>query len=88
MSLCKYKNMLGKPGEGVHSFRIFGIAVVDVVLTIILAYLISRVFKLHFGYTLLGCFILGIILHRIFCVRTTVDKLLVPNLPKRVSFRD
>ena len=79
MSLCKYKNALGKPGKGVHSFRIFGIAIVDVILTILAAYLIARFFKFNFGYTLLGLFVLGIILHRIFCVRTTVDKLLFTN---------
>jgi len=88
VDLCKYKNMLGKPGKGVHSFQIFGIAVFDVILTIILAYLISRICKTNFGYTLLGVFVLGIIMHRIFCVRTTIDKLLFPNLTKRVRFRD
>jgi len=88
MNLCKYKNILGEPGKGVHSFRVFGVAIVDVILTIILAYFISRVCRFHFGYTLLSVFVLGIFLHRIFCVRTTIDKLLFPNLPKRVSFRD
>ena len=48
MSLCKYKNALGKPGKGVHSFRIFGIAIVDVILTILAAYLIARFFKFNF----------------------------------------
>ena len=38
--LCEYKNMLGKVGEGVHSIRIFNIAIVDVLLTIIGAYII------------------------------------------------
>ena len=31
--LCKYKNALGRPGKGIHSFRIANIAVVDVLLT-------------------------------------------------------
>jgi hypothetical protein len=30
-------------------------------------------------YTIIGVFISGIIIHRLFCVRTTVDKLLFPN---------
>ena len=30
-------------------------------------------------YTCVTLFILGIILHRLFCVRTTIDKLLFPN---------
>jgi hypothetical protein len=88
MSLCKYKDMFGKPDTGVHSFRIFNIAVVDVVLTILLAFFISKMFHLRFDITLIVFFIVGIIAHRVFCVRTTIDKLLFPNLTKRVRFRD
>lgn len=79
MNLCKYKNALGIPGKGVHSFRIFGIAIADVIMTIIAAYIISFFSKWKFIYTLLGLFLLGIFLHRLFCVRTTIDKLLFPN---------
>lgn len=73
---CKYKDILGKLGEGVHSIRMYDIAIVDVILTIIGAYFISKIFKLNFLNTLIILFILGIVLHRIFCVRTTIDKLL------------
>jgi len=76
MSLCKYKDILGVPGKGIHSYRIFNISVVDVIMTIIGAYIFSLIFKTNFVYTLIALFILGIILHRIFCVRTTLDKLL------------
>ena len=79
MSLCKYKNALGVPNKGIHSYRLFGIAIVDVVMTLIGAWLISYFFKFSFLNTSLTLFVLGIILHRIFCVRTTVDKLLFPN---------
>ena len=79
MSLCKYKDILGIPGKGVHSYRIFNIAIVDVIMTIIGAFLISYFLKISFLYTTIFLFILGIILHRIFCVRTTIDKLLFPN---------
>lgn len=74
--LCKYKNIFGKVGEGVHSIRIYDIAIIDVILTIIGAYFISKIFKLNFLNTLIVLFILGIILHRIFCVRTKIDQLL------------
>ncbi len=74
--LCKYNDILGKPNQGVHSYRIFNIAIVDVLLTIIAAYILSVVTKYKLIYTLLFMFILGIITHRIFCVRTTIDKLL------------
>ena len=75
-NLCKYKDILGKPNQGVHSYRIFNIAIVDVLLTILAAYILSIVTKYKFVYTLIFMFILGIISHRIFCVRTTIDKLL------------
>lgn len=76
MNLCKYKDVFGKPNEGLHQFRVFDIAIVDVLLTIFVAWVVSYFFKINFLYSLVGFFILGIICHRIFCVRTTVDKLL------------
>lgn len=80
MSLCKYKNALGIPNTGVHSYRLFGVAVFDVILTILAAIIISYLFKIPTLNTTIVLFILGIILHRLFCVRTTIDKLLFPNL--------
>jgi uncharacterized membrane protein (DUF373 family) len=79
MSLCKYKNIFGKPNEGAHSYRIFDIAIVDVVATIIIAKLISDYYNYDFYKTLGTLFIIGIIAHRIFCVRTKIDKILFPN---------
>ena len=40
--LCKYKNIFGEENKGIHSYRIFNVAVVDEIATIILALLISR----------------------------------------------
>ena len=77
--LCKYKDIFGKPGTGAHSYRIFNIAIIDVIFTIIFAWLIAYFMKWCFWKTLLGLFVLGIIMHRLFCVRTTIDKLLFPN---------
>ena len=76
MNLCKYKDALGIPGKGIHSYRIFNIAIADVIMTIIGAYILSLIFKTPFLYTLIALFVLGIILHKIFCVRTTIDKFL------------
>ena len=77
---CKYKDLLGVPNKGLHKYRIFNIAIVDVLLTITVAY-IFYLFnpKINFFIILLCLFILGIILHRLFCVRTTIDKLLFPT---------
>lgn len=80
MNLCKYKDMFGKPNEGAHSYRIFNIAIVDVLATIIVAYIISDMYNYNFYKTLGILFIIGIIAHRLFCVRTTIDKLLFPKI--------
>lgn len=80
MSLCKYKNTFGIPKKGFHSYRFLDLAIFDVSMTIIAAYFISSFFKISFIYTTISFFVLGIILHRWFCVRTTIDKLLFPNV--------
>lgn len=74
MQLCKYKNIFGKPREGVHSYRVFDIAIFDVIGTVLIGWLIAHVWKLNVWYTVCFLFVLGIICHRLFCVRTTVDK--------------
>jgi fatty acid desaturase len=71
--LCKYKNALGEPKKGIHKYRFFNIAIVDVILTVIAAGILSYFFKWRFWITLLILFLLGIIAHRIFCVKSTVD---------------
>ena len=85
INLCKYRNALGAPGKGAHSIRIGGVAIVDVLLTIVGAYIIAHYARASFAWTAAGLFLLGIILHRLFCVRTTIDKLLFPNV-KRIRF--
>jgi hypothetical protein len=74
--LCKYKDIFGEPGKGPHKYRFMNIAIIDVVFTIIAAYIIYRFTLWNFWIILAGAFALGIFFHRLFCVRTTVDKLL------------
>jgi hypothetical protein len=76
VNLCTYKDIFGKPNTNAHSFRIFDIAIVDVIVTVIIGLLLSNIFKTNLTNTLIFLFILGIIVHRLFCVRTTIDKLL------------
>ena len=77
---CKYKDILGKPGTGLHSYRVYNIAVIDVLLTFLLAKFIQYYLleETDFFLILCCCFIAGIVVHRVFCVKTTVDKLLFP----------
>ena len=75
--LCKYKDLFGKVKTGAHSYRIANIAIVDVACTVLLAYMISLTNPTCAFYpTLLVLFLLGIGLHRLFCVRTTIDSIL------------
>lgn len=76
MNFCKHKEIFGKEKTGAHSYRFFDVAVVDVLLTFIFAYLIAIFSGNNFYKVFVILFLLGIILHRIFCVRTTIDKLL------------
>ena len=76
MELCKYKNIFGKPNEGVHEHKIFGISTVDTVCTIILAFIIYYYFNIDFWTILIGLFILAELLHYLFCVDTAVIKFL------------
>jgi uncharacterized membrane protein (DUF373 family) len=76
ISICPYKYILGKPNEGVHSYRIFNIAIINVICTIIVGYFISKYWILDIKEVLIVLFLLGIIVHRLFCVETTIDKLL------------
>ena len=75
--LCKYKDIIGAPGTGIHSIRLFNIAIIDVLATIFLAILL-KIFlkKVNFLYILFFVFFLGILIHRMFCVKTTIDQLL------------
>jgi len=79
VSLCKYKNLFGEPGTGIHSIRMFGVGMIDVLTVLIAGWLISYIWKLNIYLVLAVLFISGIIIHRLFCVRTTVDKFLFPN---------
>ena len=78
--LCKYKDLFGKAGStsGLRKYRIFGIAVLDVTVTLICAVLIAWIFRLPYIPTIIAIFILGIFVHRAFCVRTAVDRMIFP----------
>ena len=75
MSLCQYKNIFGAPGTGVHSYRLFGVAIFDVISTFILALVLNYFIKTNYFVVLIFCFCLGIIMHKLFCVETTIGKI-------------
>lgn len=74
--VCEYKHIFGKEKEGPHSYRLFDVAIVDVIMTIVIGHVICYYTNYDIYNVLLILFTTGIVLHRIFCVRTTIDKLL------------
>ncbi len=74
--ICDFKNIFGKPKEGVHSLRFMNIAIVDFLLTILFSVFIAKIFNINIFTSLLSIFLLGIVTHRIFCVKTTIDSAL------------
>lgn len=77
---CEYRDIFGKVGEGAHKYRILDIAIVDVIMTVVLAYVIQIINPQYkFINIIIILFVFGIVVHRLFCVRTTIDKLLFPS---------
>lgn len=74
--LCPYRHVFGKEREGVHSIRVFDIAVVDLGLTVIAAVILARFLKLHVLVVFVVLMIVAVVAHRLFCVNTTVNRFL------------
>ena len=76
---AKYKNIFGEPEKGIHSYRLFNLAIIDIIFTIIGAYLIGIYNKNNLKEIIilfLIIFFIGQILHLLFCVETKFIKLL------------
>jgi len=71
---CPFADLFGKPNEGIHKPRIFGLAAVDVLLTVLAAKFIAARGKKNFGKVLLQLVAAGIALHRIFGVNTALNE--------------
>ena len=73
MTLCPFsafKNVFGEPGKGVHRWQLFNTAVVDFVLTLVAAAMISGVTNAPLVLTTIGMLVLGMVVHVLFGVRT------------------
>ena len=68
--LCRFRNLFGEPRKGLHSYRLFDVAIVDVAATILVAVIISRYYSVSLVPTLAILIVVGMILHRLFCVNT------------------
>ena len=76
-SLAKYKDIFGKPGEGVHRFRILDVAAVDYTLTIAGSMLLAWGTKLPLVLATILMFTVGILLHWAFGVKTSAVEYLL-----------
>lgn len=75
MTTCPWKYALGKPGQGFHAPRMFGLAAYDVYGTILIGVVLAFVFdrpRRSFLWVL-GAFVTGIIVHWWFCVPTALN---------------
>ena len=81
MKTCPIRDIFGRPGEGVHRARILGLAVMDVLLTVLAAVLLHVYVFRHMSIALvLVCtFAVGVVVHRMLDVRTAVDMWLFPS---------
>ena len=68
--LSKYKNIFGAAGTGVHQYKFKGTAIVDYVLTIAGAFIITYYTDIPLVITTIGLLLLGIILHYLFGIRS------------------
>ena len=73
------RNLIGTVNKGVHKYKIFNIAIFDVIVTIISAKILSILFKKYFILILFSLLKLSIVVHRLYGVRTTVDRYLFPS---------
>ena len=78
--LCKYRNIFGEPNKGIHSIRLGGVALVDLLLTVLLAILLGWWLSQNILLMFLILMLLTIILHRIFCVNTALNVAIFGNV--------
>ena len=71
--------MFGEPGMGIHKYRVAGISIVDVLVVIVCGLFISYFSGWSIYPVLVVLFVSGIVIHRLFCVRSGIDKLLFPE---------
>ena len=69
--LKPYRFVFGKPGEGIHSYRILDVAAVDYFLTIAGAMAIAWMTRIPLVLSTIGLFALGLVLHWAFGLRTS-----------------
>jgi hypothetical protein len=73
-NLCQYRNIFGKPNEGIHKTRFMGIAAMDLIGMILIIVFISYYWQTGLVSTTIIVSIITIIIHYLFCVPTAFNK--------------
>lgn len=76
--LCRYRDLFGQPGSGVHSYRLGPFAAVDLLLTLVAGFLLSYALDWSLWVSTSALFVLGIFMHWLFCVDTAFMTLFLP----------
>lgn len=71
---------MSEPRKGIHSLRLFDVAVVDVLLTVMAAIGISHWTHWNPYLVFFALLLIGIVTHRLLKIRTKVDTILFPDL--------
>jgi hypothetical protein len=69
----RIRDAFGAPGQGIHKYRFAGIAVVDLVLTLVASALISMAFKWNPVVVTACALLAGVTVHRILGVNTALN---------------
>ena len=73
MTVCPfrtYRDLFGAPGTGIHRFKFKGTSLVDYVITLGVAFLVTYLTEVPLVLTTIGVLVLGIIAHMLFGVPT------------------
>jgi hypothetical protein len=68
--LKSYRNFFGAPGTGVHRFRLFDVAAIDYLLTLLVAMATTWSTGMPLMVATIGWLVLGVVMHMLFGVNT------------------
>lgn len=64
------------PGEGLHAHGPFGFALFDAFLTVLVGWMLSKIFGYNLFVTTIALLLLGVVVHRALGVNTTLNTLI------------
>jgi len=68
--LSAWNDIFGKPGQGAHSHKLLNVVLVDNLLTILGAVLLTHTWDIPFPLSIIGIYMCAILIHMLFGVQT------------------